>query len=221
MWNPFKKYIPLTKIVKDVSWQGFLLHFCSLVVHQACYFHSELLKYKPDPVTIRFESPMDLYWPGNEAWALCRTYKAPQGVARPAFTKSSPVALCAPPFCYHDCPEVSKAPGCSTPLGLRVLLFYLCEIFYFHAPLPVSQTTFTNPSRHSHSSSSKICMIFPSRIFHYILCFLPTSLLTNIIAFSPNTESLSLTIWILTIQIITIYMCKNICPQITMYLEPL
>lgn len=157
----------------DISWQK--LQFLSPVVHQASYLHSELPKYKSNLVTLRFESPMHLPWPHNEVWVLCRACKL--STVQPGLPSQNPLQLLPvhPPSATPDSSEVSKAPGCSTLLCLGIFLFSLCEILYFHAPSPVSWTTLTHPSRHSHSSFFKTCMIFPKQDFSlFFLCSLPT-----------------------------------------------
>lgn len=92
--------------------------------------------------------------------------------------------------------ELSKAPGCSTPLCPGGLLCSLCEILHLHPPSPVPQTTFTHPSRHHFTvlflqgfydiSKQSSSLFFCAPSFPYLL--------QTTKAFSQNTEGLSLTI---------------------------
>lgn len=152
----------LTKIVKDISWQK--LQFFSSVLHQACYLHSELLKYKSNLVTLRFEFPMHLHWPRNEVWALCRACKL--CTVQPGLPSQNPLQLLPVhphllPLTTQKSPKHQAVPCCcvsedSFSLCVKFVTSMphrLCHgphWFILHIPL-----------------SSRLVWYSPNRIFHY------------------------------------------------------
>lgn len=197
MWNPYNKYIPITKIFKDISCQeDFLLQFLSPVMHQHVT-PTENFSNTNQIVSLLDSNTSGIFTDHRMQSEL----HARPFTVQPGLSSQNPLQVL--PVNIHLLPltSVLQSTRLFPQLCVSEYSFSLCEILYFHPLLPGSWTTFTQHLRHHITFFFfKTPMISSSRMSHFFLCYLPTYLFLIITtAFSQNTKILLLSAWILTI----------------------
>lgn len=180
------------------------------------HLQSELPEYRADPVALRSASPVHLCWAQDEVLAPRRTCQVlPRAAGHlPRIPHTALLLL----LTTESSPKCQAVPG----LGDPSMAFLPPWNPLLLPPTLLPQTTLIHPSGHRLPAppSSRLLWYPQEDVFTISWALPPPYLLQNTItAFAQNNKGLSLPTCILTIQTSAIYICKNICPQISMYLE--
>lgn len=144
MWNPYNKYIPITKIFKDISCQeDFLLQFLSPVMHQHVT-STENFSNTNQIVSLLDSNTSGIFTDHRMQSEL----HARPFTVQPGLSSQNPLQVL--PVNIHLLPltSVLQSTRLFPQLCVSEYSFSLCEILYFHPLLPGSWTTFTQHLRH-------------------------------------------------------------------------